>query len=120
MVASTSSLSKREGDSFLVQGGLSRQARAPEPRRRQNGRSKGRQSCPVPSSCLDKVRDANAVSKKLINFQKQFKLITKKRNIGLKKLNKTLDFSAALLRLKDASGGNASSPVCEGNSTSAG
>ena len=104
MGASTSSLSKKEDRGESLKTG--RQSRNP--------------SCPVPASCLSKVIAANAVTKKLINFRKQLKQITKKRKIGEKKLNKTLDFNEALLRLKAASGGNISSPVCGGNSSNAG
>ena len=48
---------------------------------------------------------ADAVTKNLINFRKQFKQIDNKRNFGKKKkVKKILDFNEALLRLKDASG----------------
>ena len=56
---------------------------------------------------------ANALTKKLIIFRKQFKQVDKKRNTG-KKVKKILDFNEALLRLKDASGEDISLSVYPG------
>ena len=141
--ASMSSLTKEEkgeGESYLVEGGLARQARDAEPKKNRGRRTKkqrrkkkskvkkvrggsssGRSSsCRLTSTCLSKAHDAMKLIKMVTNFKKQHKAAHAKSSQGTKKKGKTMDYHRSLLRLKEAAGGDMSAPVCNGNTTNDG
>ena len=143
LAASMSSLTKEEkgeGESYLVEGGLARQARDAEPKKNRGRRTKkqrrkkkskvkkvrggsssGRSSsCRLTSTCLSKAHDAMKLIKMVTNFKKQHKAAHAKSSQGTKKKGKTMDYHRSLLRLKEAAGGDMSAPVCNGNTTNDG
>ena len=146
LAASMSSLTKeeeQEEESYLAEGGLARQARDAEPKKnrgrtkkqrrmtrkkkskvnkvREGSSSSGRSSsCRLTSTCLSKAHDAMKLIKMVTNFKKQHKAAHAKSNQGMKKKGKTMDYHRALLRLKEAAGGDMSAPVCNGNTTNDG
>merc|ERR1712088_329963 len=143
LAASMSSLTKEEkgeGESYLVEGGLARQARDAEPKKNRGRRTKkqrrkkkskvkkvrggsnsGRSSsCRLTSTCLSKAHDAMKLIKMVTNFKKQHKAAHAKSSQGTKKKGKTMDYHRSLLRLKEAAGGDMSAPGCNGNTTNDG
>ena len=142
LAASMSSLTKEEeeeGESYLVEGGLARQARDAEPKKNRGRTKKQRRkkksnmkkvkggtksgrssSCRLTSTCLSKAHDAMKLIKMVTNFKKQHKAAHAKSSQGTKKKGKTMDYHRSLLRLKEAAGGDMSAPVCNGNTTNDG
>ena len=142
LAASMSSLTKKEeeeGESYLVEGGLARQARDAEPKKNRGRTKKQRRkkksnmkkvkggtksgrssSCRLTSTCLSKAHDAMKLIKMVTNFKKQHKAAHAKSSQGTKKKGKTMDYHRSLLRLKEAAGGDMSAPVCNGNTTNDG
>ena len=142
LAASMSSLTKEEEEeeeSFLVEGGLARQARDAEPKKNRGRTKKQRRkkksnmkkvkggtksgrssSCRLTSTCLSKAHDAMKLIKMVTNFKKQHKAAHAKSSQGTKKKGKTMDYHRSLLRLKEAAGGDMSAPVCNGNTTNDG
>ena len=146
LAASMSSLTKeeeQEEESYLVEGGLARQARDAEPKKNRGRTKKQRRmtrkkkskvnkarggssssgrssSCRLTSTCLSKAHDAMKLIKMVTNFKKQHKAAHAKSSQGTKKKGKTMDYHRSLLRLKEAAGGDMSAPVCNGNTTNDG
>ena len=139
LAASMSSLTKEEEESYLVEGGLARQARDAEPKKNRGRTKKQRRkkksnmkkvkggtksgrssSCRLTSTCLSKAHDAMKLIKMVTNFKKQHKAAHAKSSQGTKKKGKTMDYHRSLLRLKEAAGGDMSAPVCNGNTTNDG
>ena len=144
--ASMSSLTKEKeqeaDESYLVEGGLARQARDAEPKKNRGRTKKQRRttrkkkskvnkvrggssssrssSCRLTSTCLSKAHDAMKLIKMVTNFKKQHKAAHAKSSQGTKKKGKTMDYHRSLLRLKEAAGGDMSAPVCNGNTTNDG
>merc|ERR1711933_102706 len=132
LAASMSSLTKEEeeeGESYLVEGGLVRQARDAEPKKNRGRTKKQRRkkksnmkkvkggtksgrssSCRLTSTCLSKAHDAMKLIKMVTNFKKQHKAAHARSSQGTKKKGKTMDYHRSLRRLKEAAGGDMSAP----------
>ena len=84
--------------------------------------AEGRQdTCDLETTCVDYAVNALRMLKdKVANFEKQYKRINKKSNLGEKKSGKQDEFKPVLQRLSDGAGGNISAPVCSGSTDNAG